>query len=84
MDSKNSPPAELAEMIETYNRIDQLEERLKAVGRQIENTYAYLRRDGSNQALGLARYEQLRGEWRDALQGLREARCESLRLLAAS
>ncbi len=77
-------PSTLTAMIEVYSRIDRLQGRLQSLGRQIEATYEYLNRADGNRALGQSHYKRLRDQWGETLVGLREARGESRRLLAAS
>lgn len=62
----------VADMLETYKRIVELEARLRSLRRRLGEAGEYLRRPGSNQALGRSQYDRLKEQWSDTVAALGE------------
>lgn len=79
-----SPSPSVAEMLEAYKRIVELQDRLRSLRRRLEQAEGYLRRPGSNRELGLSEYVRLARRWDETTAALRQVDRESQRLLAAA
>lgn len=74
----------VAEMLEAYKRIVDLQNRLRSLRRRIEQAEAYLRKPGGNLELGRSQLERLLARRDETLAALEEAGRESQLLLSAA